>query len=172
MNKKLLAGGVVIALLAGWVGAGLQPDPVAPAPQLGALSGPDIQSPYLSVGGVRKEYRSSTLSASTTPCALQAPAATSTLVNFGVRLSTASSTATVWTLAKATTAFATTTAFDQFSVGSGALGAFYVGHASSTAPDENGVIAPSNYVVVGVQGTAIADSTKLNGVCQAEFIVL
>lgn len=119
-----------------------------------------------------REYRQKSLVASTTACALQSPAATSTVAHFSARLTTASSTATVWTLAKATTPYATTTAFDQFSIGSGELGAMYVGVASSTAPDDLGVIAPNNWLVVGVQGTAIADSTKLNGVCQAEFLVI
>lgn len=117
-----------------------------------------------------KWYGQKSLIASTTACALQAPASTSTVSHFSVRLTTASSTATVWTLAKATTPYATTTAFDQFSIGSGALGSMFVGAASSTAPDEVSVIGPNEYLVVGVQGTAIADSTKLNGVCQAEFI--
>jgi hypothetical protein len=140
---------------------------------LGALVGPDIPFSYLSIGGVRTEYRSSALAtATTTPCALQAPSATSTLRHASLRVSTATSTATVWTASKATTAFATTTAFDQFSLGSGAFGTMHVGTASSTAPDENSVIAPDNWIVWGVQGTIIADSTKLNGTCSAVFEVI
>lgn len=147
--------------------------PGPPSKPIGSLTGPDISSRYLTVGGVRHEYRRVPLNtATTTPCALDTPAATSTLLHFSLRLTTASSTASVWTAAKASTPYATTTAFDQFSVGSGAVATMFVGAASSTVPDEVSVIAPSQYVVWGVQGSVISDAANWNGFCQAEFIVI
>lgn len=173
MNNKLLVG-IALAVLAVLGGLWLdKPEPVVVERQLGALAGPDIPYQYLNVGGLRHEFRSMVLAtATTTPCALQSPAASSTLLHAGLRISTATSTATVWTASKAATAFATTTAFDQFSLGSGVQGSMFVGAASSTAPDEASVIGPSQWIVWGVQGTVIAGTANLNGVCAAEFIVL
>lgn len=176
MNRKNL----IIAFLAGvaviGVAWGLSPSSTSvvekTVERLGGTN-PDVISQYLNVGGVRHEYRRAALNtATTTPCALQSPAATSTLLHSALRIEVGTSTATVWTVAKAANAFATTTAFDQFSLGSGAQGTMFVGSASSTAPDEISVIAPSQYVVWGVQGTTIANSALLTGYCQAEFIVI
>jgi hypothetical protein len=173
VNKHLLAG-VVVALAFLGVGLWLAPEEKVEVPVQGALSGPDIQSTWLRVGGIRHEYRYAALNtATTTPCALQSPAATSTLTHASLQIQTATSTATVWTAAKAASAFATTTLLGQFSLGSGALGTMNFASSTVTAvTDDITVIAPNQYIVWGVQGTAISGTAKLNGVCQAEFIVI
>ena len=139
-------------------------------PNVSAVASPDVMSPWIRVGGVTRYYARTTLNASTTACAIQAPVATSTLVQASVMVTTASSTATTWTFAKATTAFATTTYLDSFSLASGIQGVM-ASSATTTGLDIKQTMAPNTYFVVGVAGTVIADSTKLNGFCQAEFLV-
>lgn len=174
MNKKILAGGVVIVLLAGWVGAGLQPDPVAPAPQLGALSGPDIQSPYLKVGGVKREYRYVAFTGATsTPCSVVSPAATSSLRTAWLQINTASTTATTWHFATSTVMNATTSLLtNPISLGSGARGTmFYHGTTSAVVVNDHDTLPPSSYVTWGFQGVLAYTSDKLIGQCGMEFVV-
>lgn len=182
MKNTLLAAGVsaVVAtlVLAGFLST-IKPMPSNPIRTIaGALSGPDISSPYLQWGGV-STWRGSTAlaTATTTPCAIQSPAATSTLVRTQVRITTATSTATIWTVAKSATPFATTTALQQdTTLASGIFGTMThfasstLGVGTTLALDMKDVIAPNTYIVWGVAGTVIADSTKLNGVCEAEFV--
>lgn len=179
MNKKLLAAGVIVALLAGWTGAALQPDvrvEVPAAPQLGALSGPDLPYDHISVGGVaRYSLRRELATATTTPCRIQAPSSTSTLVSTSLMITTATSTQTLWTAATTTNAlaFATTTKLNDYILLSGTQGSFLKNATSSSTTDGKGLMMePNAWVVWGVQGTAISDATKLNGFCSAEFIAL
>ena len=142
--------------------------------EVGAVVGPDLISPYFAVNGVKHEYRKTKLTtATTTPCAVRSPSATSTLVRTSLQIQTATSTATTWTVAKATTGFATTTALrNTISLGSGAQGTMvHIASTTLVAIDSVDVFGPNEYLVWGVAGTAISDATKLNGVCQAEFVV-
>lgn len=138
---------------------------------LGALSSPDISSPYLGWGGVRSfKYRAALNTATNTPCAFLSPAGTSTLVSSQLIVTTGSTTATIWRTARHTTAFATSTAsINTFSLASGLQGAFNT-VATSTAVDANTTFPPNTYLVWSLEGTAHSDTTKLNGYCQAEFI--
>lgn len=175
MSNKLISIGVIASLILGIIGISKPAQVVEKeAPIVGALTGPDINYPYLAVSGVRREFRSMELVSSTTPCALQSPSATSTLEHLSVEVRTASSTATTWTFAKASTAFATTTRLNVFSLSSGVLGTM-VGTSTPTGVtavvDDTNVFGPNTWAVVGVAGTAIADSTKLNGACKAIFTV-
>ena len=143
--------------------------------QVGAVSGPDLYSPYFSVDGVRHEYRSSPIrTATTTPCAFKSPEATSTLLSASLQVNVASSTATVWTVAKATSPFATTTAINSFTLASALRGTFVqLATTSPGAADASvSTIAPNTYIVWGLAGIGTSyDSTKLTGQCVAEFIV-
>lgn len=170
-DKKVKLALVVVAIIA--ISAFIFPRSNTVVERIvGAASGPELLSPFFSVDGVRHEYRKSKLNtATTTPCALKSPSATSTLVFASLEISTASSTATTWTLAKAANAFATTTLLNTFSLGSGALGTMVATSTTVVAVDDQTVIAPSTFLVWGVAGTTVSDVTKLNGVCQAEFIV-
>ena len=82
--------------------------------KLGALVGPDIPYPYLSVGGVKTLSFSSALNtASTTVCTFQ-PSATSTLVFASVRVDGAATTSTdtlEWQIGKDVLTTGTTTRF-------------------------------------------------------------
>lgn len=119
----------------------------------GSVSSPDINSPYFSVNNVRRyKARIPFTQGTTTPIAYLTPAATSTLERATCRINTASTTATFWILAKATTAFATTTAFGtEFAPGANGYGTFI---ASSTpgAAGAKDVFAPNTYLVLGVRG--------------------
>lgn len=174
-NKGLLAGlaglfAAAVLLVGGFVFR-------APVVEnaFGALAGPDIPSPYLMWGNVR-EYRGgqALTQATTTPCAIQSPAATSTLVELGVKVDVASSTvSTRWDIAKATTAFATTTAIGTLqNIPAGAQAFFHA--STSPAAGAVEVFAPNTWVVIGVRdgitpGTAGTGFVPV-GRCQASFI--
>lgn len=140
---------------------------------VGALTGPDISSPYLNWGGVKTyQARQSLSTATSTPCNIQSPAATSTLIYTALRVTTSTSTATTWTIAKAASSNATTTVIgrDAISLGSGALGTmFFVGSSTGLSIDSAETFAPSQYLVWGAKGFLPADTTKLNGFCEAVF---
>src|SRR3990167_1048450 len=65
------------------------------APIFGAIASPDIQSPYLNIGGVRKWYARSDsfIQASTTLCSIESPRATSTLTHASIWVNVGSSSA-------------------------------------------------------------------------------
>lgn len=121
----------------------------APAsPTLGALSGPDLPYPYFSFGGVPQwaNRTDSLTQATTTVCALQSPSSTSTLDFASIRLDVSSTTAATVTLARAATAFATTTSLGAISVPANAQG---IAVASTTGSH---IFPPSTWFVVGMAG--------------------
>lgn len=134
------------------------------ADKFGAVSSPDIPSPYFSYGDIRfwGAKTTSLTSATTTVCSLQSPAATSSLVTAAVRLTTSSTTASTVTLAKATTPYATTTSLGAISVSANGQG---VAVASTTGSH---IFAPNTYFVVGMQGNTGTFSPV--GVCQATWM--
>lgn len=164
MNKNLLTGvGVVLALALGLIGSLKGGETVVREVQnLGAVSSPAILSPWFSFGGARfwgSEVDLTT--ATTTICAVQAPAATSTLVANASTVSfrTSSTTDSTVTVAKATTAFATTTLLRTVSIAANAQADFTM--ASTTSVDStaawaleqsNLVFAPNEWLVVGMAG--------------------
>lgn len=177
--KNIIIGAVAtVSLVVGVVALNTREPQQEPQrePTLGALAGPDIPSPYISWGGATTyRQRAALNTATTTPCAIQAPSSTSTLAWTSLQITTPTTTQTVWTAAKANTPYATTTAQrGTITLASGAVGSMLV-MASTTlvAIDNVHTLAPNQYIVWGVQGIdKIADSSKLNGYCQAEFHVL
>lgn len=114
MNKQTLGLMLVIAAVAfsGAFIGGKRPALVERVVEktFGASPGPDRFSPCESRNGIEQCFNRFVLqTATTTICAIQGPAATSTLVNGSVRMTTSSTSASVITFARATTAFATTT---------------------------------------------------------------
>lgn len=134
----------------------------------GAISGPDITSPYLSVNGVQSWYtKKGLVTSTTTPCAIKAPAATSSLESASVLFRTSSTSASVVTIAKAATAYATTTRLGTVTAIAANAQASIVG----TTTAANGVVfAPNEWLVVGMQGGVGSFSPV--GSCQAVFQVL
>lgn len=173
MNKKLI-GIALVAILVIAVGVKLLPTKVQER-IVGAVASPELQSPYFTVDGVKHEYRSSPIrTATTTPCAFRSPTATSTLLSASLQVKVASSTATVWTVAKANSPYATTTAINSFTLASALQGTFVqMGTTSPGAADASvSTIAPNTYIVWGLAGIGSSyDSTKLTGQCVAEFLV-
>jgi len=136
--------------------------------KFGAVASPDIPSPYLQWGGVYVWSQSTTAlnTASTTICALQSPAATSTLLLASVKLDVSSTSASTLTLAKATTAFATTTLLaENLSVAANNQATLV---SSSTLVSGTRVFGPNNWVVASMSGGAGTFSPT--GKCQATWI--
>lgn len=143
-----------------------------PAPvKVGALAGPDLASLYFSFGGVREWAGSAGFyTASTSLCAIQSPAATTTLVAATVRIDTSTTTASIVEIGKALTAFATTTRLALLTVGANAVNLNLVATTTVTTLTD-GVVPPNSWIntMVGfTTGTASA-ATALTGKCSAVF---
>lgn len=156
-----------------------EPAPIQ-SPPLGATPGTDVDSECTSQNGVITCKKIVALTtATTTPCSIKSPAATSTLVRAMVRLKTGTTTDnTVWTFAKSNTQYATTTNLvpniTLAATNVGVLGFFGTSTpvGGTAIPDPTYVFAPNRYVVVGVAATSPAGSTNLTGVCSATFEVI
>lgn len=149
------------------------------APRLGSLTSPDITSPYMSVNGITSWYAridlTNAVAATTSPCFIQTPNATTTLENSDLNVKTSSTTATTWFLVNASTRTvfvgATTSVASSFSLASGAVGSFTYSATSTNANGiaDHGIFAPNTYLAWYMIGSAAADTTKFNGTCQAKF---
>jgi hypothetical protein len=148
----------------------------APAESVGAVSGPMMPFDHIQWGlgyGIRIYPTAIGLTtASTTVCAIQSPAATSTLQSAGILLTTASTSATTWSLGIASTAYATTTQIGSDYVVSASAQAFI---NASTTPSAGGVevIAPNQYLVWSETGGITAGDAGTGfapvGRCHATF---
>lgn len=165
--KNLVIG--ALAVLAVVFGVSYFKAPSTVQVPVGAISGPDISSPYLSINSVQRFYNRKGLNiATTTVCAIQSPSATSTLALGAIRFETSSTTASTVTLAKANTAYATTTVLTEMGVAANAKATLI---ASSTTGLANFVFSPSQWFVVGMAGTG-AQTYSPVGICQASFEVI
>lgn len=175
--KNVVISGIIAALVSLAIGAGVlltTPHQDQAAPKPGALAGPDIPSRYLNWGGV-SEYKAkaSLTTATTTPCALQSPSATSTLISAGIQLTVSSSTATIWDIARSATPYATTTAFGT-AYNVGASKTAFINASTSPTSSAPEVFAPNTYLVFGARAGITAGDTAGTGfvpagVCHATF---
>lgn len=138
------------------------------APVLGALAGPEISSPYLSVNGVTEWFGSVTMkTATTTVCAIQSPAVTSTLTYASAVWDVSSSTASISVMAKGADAFSTTTIIGtNYQMGANVKG-FMVASSTAFTSGAN-IFAPSQYLVLSMQGGSGTFSPT--GYCKARFV--
>ena len=174
MKKFLIIGFLAVALLA--AGAYFFPSyPSAPAQvptidtEIGASPGSRLNYPEVRINNFPLAANVvNMLKATTTPCAIKSPNATSTLLLGSVDFSTSSTTATTVSIAKATTAFATTTNIGTLTLAANERGTWFGGVASSSAT--NVVFPPNNYFVVGMQGGVGGLNFSPVGTCQALFI--
>lgn len=142
-------------------------------PPLGALSSPDISSPYISWGGVRTwgAHTDNLAAGTTTVCALQSPAATSTMRLGVIRFNFASTTNNVVVdLAKGTTFNATTTILGSASLSSGVQATFVASSTANTLVDGQYVFAPNQWFVVGLKGgLGGVTGSAPSGACSAQW---
>ena len=182
---KTVVGGLVVGLLALTAFAvNLQTRLEQPQEQpQTALRGQENSFPCEVHNGVQRCFNRTTLNqASTTVCAIRAPAATSTLVSGSVQLTTGTSTTISLEIGKSTLFDATTTriSYDASIVASaqetltafvasttGVYGALGQQH---TADEQDVVFAPNTYFV-GKYGGAAGSLNVLVGSCQATFEV-
>lgn len=160
---------VLLALVAG--GSFYAGTQTVATPASGAISGPDISSTYISVNGVQTySYKLTFGKATTTPCSIQSPAATSTIVDANFQINTGTSTAATIDLGTGTTRYATTTnLIAAKSIASGASGNSNWVSAGGTAEDN--IMAPNTWVIVKTAGAGLSGYTY-GGTCSAQFRVL
>lgn len=140
--------------------------------KLGAVSGPDLYSPYWNVNGVREWYVKQPMrSATTTLCSMRAPvSATSTLKFASWQITVGTSTSATIDIGTSTAGFATTTNLVAAkSVAANAQGYSYWSPAGSSVDDAK--MAPGEYVVVKTAGAGLSGYTY-GGSCQAVYIEL
>lgn len=181
----LLVGGVALAYQ-GYAprnvcesGATCNSYEAAQSEPLGAVSGPDIYSPYLAVNGVTKWYFKEGLRQATTTteskvsrviCSVKSPNATSTLAFQVTNWTTASTSATKIYTAKGTTAFATTTAIGTaFALGASAQATLFASTTAAELATEATVFAPNTYFVQSMSGGSVGNVSPV-GKCQGIFI--
>ena len=137
--------------------------------KLGAVSGPDIFSPYLSVNGVETySYSSLFNKASSTICAFRTPAATTTLMAGSVKVSSGLNSALFFEIGKSTVMDATTTSLGTYAAGSETKFTMIASTTAVDNVDDARIFAPSNYIVFKTSSTTPA---QLTGSCKAEFLV-
>jgi hypothetical protein len=171
--KALITTAVAVLVLgAGAIYFAHETQQPAPTPVVGS-AGPIDNVNYHCWAGACDYYAATSLRTATqTPCAIQSPAGTSTLAYFNVRLDVSSSTATTWDMAKATTAFATTTTLGTAALAVPANGqALLV--ATATAP--TAILAPNTWIVLGARAGITGGDTAgtgfvPSGQCSAKFI--
>jgi hypothetical protein len=165
----LLAG--IIVLIGGWF---LAPESVRDS--LGSVASPIINSPYFGWGDVisHRAKTSSLNTASTTVCSLRGPAATSTLMDWMVRLDTSTTTATLVTISKAAgsataSPSASSTLLYNFEVAAGGQALIPFAPTTTTANLAKYVFTNYDHLVVTMQGGATAGTYNPTGVCQATW---
>lgn len=143
-------------------------------PNLGALAGPDIPSPYLNWGNVRLWHYSDVMDSASTTCSIQSPAGTSTLKFAAAQVDVSSVGATLqYEWGKGTTAYATTTTLGLASLASGVQGTFFASTSPAAFTEDNVdhtlVFAPNTFLNLKI-GSSTA--TTQSGACYAEFVEL
>lgn len=172
--KNILITTVIVALAGVALFAISQPRTIIERVEdrVGALTGPDIPYTYLTVGGVRHEFRSRdfTTTASTTFCTLETPTGTSTLLAYTARGSRATSDgATTFDFGVGSTAYATSSTLGTIAAaqtwGSGAQFDF--------ATSSNALIIPPNkFLVIKLATSSLSANFSATGQCGAVFQVL
>ena len=180
INSKYISIGVVVAVLIS-LAAFFQAGPGSVGPQgpqgpsgqtVGALSSPDIASPYFSFGGVRSwGYSMPFQDATSTICTFQSPAATSSLEFASIEITTATSTASFFEIAQSRDRAATTTSIQKISVPTTEL----LDWVSTSTGGVVGttIFGPNRFLNVKVGGFIIhAGDGLLEGQCKAVFVTL
>jgi hypothetical protein len=178
MNNKIVIGGVILALVLSVLAITNKPTErvveTIIEKQLGASPGPTRTWSEESIGGLGFKYVSLPLrSGTSTPCAFQGPAATST-VTTSLSITTSTSTALTWAVSTSTRAqgYATTTPFYTRAVAANAQDQTVV------APTliQTNVVPPGGWVTWSAYGTGMGGTANAGvitaGTCTAVFTVI
>ena len=139
------------------------PDGTQTMQSYGSVSGPDTSFDYYNENGVFHYQRvASLIAATTTPCVIKSPSATTTLETFTMNVTTGTSTAPNLTLATSTITNATTSLV--FNKTYGASTQFTLNWHPTT---ENALVSPNIFVSVGAAG--VPYGFTLVGTCSATF---
>lgn len=168
MKKLLVPVGIILAIalsIALSVVAIMRDTPTVvqkDVTKVGSVASPDIPSPYFSFGDQRFWAGStdSLTQASTTVCAIQSPAATSTLISAGIRFSFATTSAVIVDLAKSATQYATTTKIGSTQNIVGGAQATIVASTTGSVAGDATIFAPNNYFVVKMEGPYVNATTQ------------
>ena len=137
-------------------------------------SGGDFQTNWYRFGGVEHVAGAATIkTATTTPCRIQAPSATSTLVYHSIDFRSATGTgAVILDIAKTTNAlsYATTTKIGTTYLLVVSTGVTIVGSSTPTAADIT-IFNPNDWLVFKVASTEGVGGYVPTGFCKAEWIV-
>ena len=158
MNTKLLTAGVILAVLLGGV-ALFRPQAVREVVKFGALSGPDIASRYLVVGGLKMGFLSFPMTATSSRlCSYQNEfSATSTIEHVGAEISERGtlSQANNLTISTSTTAFGTSTTalVYDFAMGTGEFNMALAQNTSTTT----GELGVATNVLEGANGNGTSN---------------
>ncbi len=142
---------------------------------VGSVTGPDDSFQCKISNGLETcGTRVALTTATSTPCWIKAPNATSTLLSAKLQLTVGSSTATTWRAAVATSSssFESATKIGSWSLGSGAVASFFASTTEATVigNDDTGiVISPNQYIGWKYTGSAVGDASKFTGFCSAKF---
>lgn len=142
---------------------------VIPSQKVGSVASPDFMSPYISFGGVRHwaGHIDGATAATSTPCAIQSPSATSTLVMGSFEVASTSASATYIEMGRATTPYATTTSLGTVALGANAQATLISLRTAGGGDALAETFPPNTYLVVKVGGSV---TTQINGECNASWI--
>lgn len=174
MNNYLASMSLVVTVLLGAYVFTHQTAPVVKEINTGALSSPDIASPYLSFGGVRFwAATQSPTAASSTVCSIQSPAATTTLEAATVRIDSSAAYLVQYELGKATTNYATTSRLALFDIAANAQAAIIAttttsGGVALTNVTDN-IIAPNSFINLRISTSTASAAFAPTGRCSAVF---
>jgi len=169
MKNILTTIGIILAIVLGFAGYTKQAEtPVVN--NVGALSSPDIISPYLRWGGVASYAASQPMqTATTTLCWFENPSTgTSTIESVTFQVNTGTSTAANITIATSTTRYATSTNDTPLVANQAVLSGGTATHGFRSSTGRNFLLGPSEYVVVRTAGAGLNGYT-FGGLCQATF---
>ena len=139
---------------------------------LGAMPGPVITSPCLTINGVNTCYKSLGLARGTsTPCAIKSPSATSTLMVGSISFTTATTIASFIEIGRATNPTATTTKIgDSFTIAANGTATMIASSSGSSVANEAATKFPPNTYFVVKMGLGTGLTANPVGKCQAVFV--
>lgn len=142
------------------------------APDVHRVTYANLQTTYRRNGDTNFQDGNGALNlGTTTVCAIQSPLATSTLIAGYIQENVSSSTASTVTIAKSSTAFATTTLINSVAVSANAQATILAASTTVSALEQtNRTFAPGQWLVFGQQGGVGTFSPS--GVCGAQWLAV